>query len=187
MEDKTTTVNKEGIETPPDFDNKNEEAKTPIPQKTHWKKLQNPDYLGSYDFQPNEERVLTVKKVFVKAVEAEKTTDCTIVEFVEKSKPMILNSTNAKTLTKIFESPYIEDWTGKSFKVVVKPIKAFGEIVDALRIKSEKVAKIKPLLILNSKTFNSCRERYQADKNTLVKIKENYVVSPEVETALTAE
>jgi len=30
---------------------------------THWKTLTNPDYIGAYDFQPKEERTLTIKSV----------------------------------------------------------------------------------------------------------------------------
>lgn len=174
-----TNVNKEGIETPPNFD----EKKTVLPVKTHWKKLRNPDYLGSYDFQPNEERIVTIKNVLVKSVEAEKTTDCTVVE-LENSKPMILNSGNGKMLAKIFETPFIEDWKGKSFKLVVKQIKAFGEVVDALRIKNEKVAKAKPELIVGTKTFIACQEKYRANNSILVKIEENYWMKPETKNAL---
>ena len=32
-------------------------------EKTHWKKLNNPDYLGSYAFQPGEEKTVTIKEV----------------------------------------------------------------------------------------------------------------------------
>ena len=31
--------------------------------KTHWKKLTNPNYLGSYAFQPGEEKTVTIKEV----------------------------------------------------------------------------------------------------------------------------
>ena len=30
---------------------------------THWKKLDNPDYIGAYAFQPGEEKTLTIKNV----------------------------------------------------------------------------------------------------------------------------
>lgn len=31
--------------------------------KTHWKKLQNPDYLGAYSLLPKEEKILTISKI----------------------------------------------------------------------------------------------------------------------------
>jgi hypothetical protein len=163
---------------------------TAAPIKTHWKKLKNPDYLGSYDFQPGEERTVTVRKVVVESV---KNTDgaagdCTVVHFMEPYKPFILNSTNGKTLTNLFDSPYIEDWPGKSFVLCVKNIKAFGEVVDALRVKNQRVAKKLPVLSLGTKLFENSKKRYdkEQDKPALLKkIKEAYQVSPEVEAALT--
>ncbi len=31
--------------------------------KTHWKKLSNTKYMGSWDFEPDEEKILTIAKV----------------------------------------------------------------------------------------------------------------------------
>ena len=31
--------------------------------KTHWKKLENPDYLGAYALQPNKDLVVQIKSV----------------------------------------------------------------------------------------------------------------------------
>lgn len=155
---------------------------------THWKKLTNPDYLGSYDFAPGEERIVTVKKVVREMVTGSggKKEECTVCYFEENYKPMILNSTNCKSITKLAESPYIEEWQGKSFKIVVSRISAFGETVDALRIKAEKVIKAKPILTVGTPNFEACRKAYKADKNQLEKIKAKYEVSKEVEALLNA-
>lgn len=183
----------ENIPTPPDWNEpkksepvKTEETKTE-PLKVHWRKLRNPDYLGSFDFQPNEERVVTVREVVTGTVKnAEGDSTCTIIHFMEPYKPMILNSTNGKMLEKLFETPFIEDWRGRSFKLIVKKIKAFGELVDALKVKNERVAKVLPLLELGSKKFIACKERYDKDKSVLAQIKQNYTLTAEVEKALTA-
>ena len=153
---------------------------------THWKKLTNPDYLGAYDFQQGEERIVTIKDVKRQVVNGAdgKKEECTVVYFEENYKPMIMNATNQKQITKLAETPYIEQWSGKSFKIVVTKIKAFGEFVDALRIKSEKVVKAKPKLELNTPNFTNCKTAYQADKSKLDAIKAKYDVSPEVEQAL---
>lgn len=153
--------------------------------KTHWKKLTNPDYLGSYDFAEGEERIVTVAKIELKEVTGPdgKKDHCTIATFKEAYKPMIINSTNAKAITKLAGSPYIEDWTGLQFKIVVTKVKAFGDIVDALRIKSEKV--VKPKLELNTPNFEACRKAYQTDKNSIEKIKAKYSIEPNVLEALT--
>ena len=59
-----------------------------------------------------------------------------VMYFSEKDiKPMIVNATNAKTIQKLFKSPYIEDWAGRKIEIYVEKVKAFGELVEALRIK----------------------------------------------------
>lgn len=152
---------------------------------THWKKLTNPDYLGAYDFAQGEERIVTVKEVKRELITGSdgKKEECTVCYFAEQFKPMILNVTNQKMITKLADTPYIEQWQGKSFKLVVVKVKAFGEVVDALRIKSEKV--VKPVLALGTPNFENCRKAYIADKTKLDSIKAKYDVSAEVLEALT--
>ncbi len=153
---------------------------------THWKKLTNPDYLGAYDFAQGEERIVTVKEVKRELISGTdgKKEECTVVHFSEPFKPMIMNVTNQKMISKLADSPYIEQWVGKQFKLVVVKVKAFGEVVDALRIKSEKV--VKPTLVIGSANFEACKTAYKADKNKLTSIKAKYDVSAEVEAALNA-
>lgn len=107
---------------------------------THWKKLTNPDYLGAYAFEPGEEKIGTIAYVREESVIGAdgKKEDCTVAHFSEKElKPLILNATNCKAITKLYKSPYIEDWAGKQIVMRVQQVKAFGEVVDAVRIKPE--------------------------------------------------
>lgn len=106
---------------------------------THWKKLSNPDYLGSYAFEKGQEMTLTIASVKEEAVTGAdgKKEDCIVAHFRENVKPMILNATNCKAITKLYKTPYIEEWTGKQIIVRVQQVKAFGDLVDALRIKPE--------------------------------------------------
>lgn len=109
-------------------------------QITHWKKLNNPDYLGSYDFQPNEKRIVTIAKVHQEEVfnpTNQKKEICTVMHFQENYKPMILNTTNCKMISELHQSPYIENWVGKKIVLHVEKIKAFGKLTDALRVKKE--------------------------------------------------
>lgn len=154
---------------------------------THWKKLVNPLYIGAYDFLPNEERIVTIKDVKREMVSGPdgKKEECTILHFVEACKPMILNSTNSKSITKLTESPYIEQWVGHSIKLYVTKIKAFGEMVEALRIRSEKVVKTKPELKIGTPNFDNCLAAIKGGK-TIADIRAKYDVSPQVEAALLA-
>lgn len=156
---------------------------------THWKKLTNPDYLGAYDFEIGEERIVTVKDVKRELITGAdgKKEECTIMYFEEKCKPMIMNVTNQKAITKLAETPYIEQWVGKSFKIIVSRIKAFGEFVDALRIKSEKVVKQKPVLEINTPNFVNCKKAIQEKKATIEQVKAKYQMSDTVERMLIAE
>lgn len=108
---------------------------------THWKKLENPDYLGSYAFQPGQEMNVVIKSVGLEEVfnpTSGKKENCTVARFVDNSiKPMILNVTNCKTISKLYDTPYVEDWKGKAITIHVMKVKAFGDIVDALRIKNK--------------------------------------------------
>ena len=152
---------------------------------THWKKLQNPDFLGAFDFQPNEERVVTVKDVKRQMVKGQEgSEEHTIVHFNEPYKPMIMNATNSKMLTKLAESPYIEKWVGVSFKLVVVKIKAFGEFMDALRIKSEKVVKTLPNLSIGTANFDKVKEAIKSGKATIDQVKTKYTLTKEVEEAI---
>lgn len=107
-------------------------------QLTHWKKLTNPDYLGSYALNPGEDLVVTIKSVGNESVTGTdgKKENCMVMRFQENVKPMVLNATNSKTITKLFKTPYVEQWVGRKIQIYVeKGVKAFGEIVDALRIR----------------------------------------------------
>lgn len=113
---------------------------------THWKKLENPDYIGAYAFEPGEEKTVTIKNVERKLViGAEgKKEECTVVSFAESEKPMILNVTNAKMIEKHAGTPYIERWGGTQIILVVERVKAFGDVVDAVRVSKKKPTKKAP-------------------------------------------
>ena len=105
---------------------------------THWKKLTNPDYLGAYALEPGQEIVATVKTIRTEKV---KNTDgseqeCIVAYFTEREiKPMILNVTNCKTIAQLAGSSFVEDWPGTKIQIYATKVKAFGEIVEAMRIR----------------------------------------------------
>lgn len=105
--------------------------------KTHWKKTMNPDYLGAYALEPGQEMILTIKHIQEETVTGPdgKKEQCSVIHFVERVKPMILNATNAKAIAKVIGSPYIEDWYGRKIQVYSATVRAFGEMVDALRVR----------------------------------------------------
>lgn len=105
--------------------------------QTHWKKLQNPDYLGAYSLNPGEDLILTIASVRQEKVTGTdgKKEGCMVARFKENVKPMILNVTNCKTIEKLYKTPYIEEWAGRKIQIYAEKVKAFGDVVDALRIR----------------------------------------------------
>jgi hypothetical protein len=105
--------------------------------QTHWRKLVNPDYLGAYSLDPGKDMILTIKTVKNEIVTGPdgKKEECMVMTFMENVKPMIVNSTNAKTIQKLYKTPYIEEWSGRKIQLFADKVKAFGEVVEALRIR----------------------------------------------------
>jgi hypothetical protein len=105
--------------------------------ETHWKKLTNPNYLGSYAFDPGEEKIVTIDHVEQEEVIGQegKPSLCIVAHLVGE-KPLILNKTNCKAISKLLNTPYIEEWGGHRITLCVQRIKAFGDDnVEAVRVK----------------------------------------------------
>jgi hypothetical protein len=158
---------------------------------THWKTLTNPDYIGAYDFQPKEERTLTIKSVaneIVTGPDGKKST-CIVIRWNESNqKPMICNRTNAKTISKVIGTPLIELWANQKVTLTTESVKAFGEVVDAIRIKPVKpeASKVKPQLVLNSEAYDKAAEWLKANPTGIKTIESKYELSNEVYAALDA-
>ena len=109
--------------------------------KGHWKKQFNYEYLGSYSLEGKREQVVTITKLSNEVVTGQqgRKEDCFVVYFKEFDKGMILNRTNARAIEKVSGSGLIEDWVGTQVTLYVeKGVKAFGDVVDALRIRDRK-------------------------------------------------
>lgn len=108
--------------------------------KTHWKKLTNPDYLGAYSLAGENgytEKVVTIESVRQETVTGSdgKKEVCMVAHLVGE-KPMILNATNCKAIAKVSGSSFVEDWAGVAVTLYVQQgVKAFGDVVDALRVR----------------------------------------------------
>lgn len=107
---------------------------------THWKSLTNPNYLGSYAFERGQEMICTIKVVKNEMVTGEggKKKECTVCYFTENVKPMILNKTNMKSITKLTGTPYVEEWAGHKIQIYVDPKVKFGrETTGGLRVREK--------------------------------------------------
>jgi len=134
--------------------------------KTHWKKLTNTNYLGSYALQPGKDLVVTitdVKKEMVKDATGLES-ECLIIN-LQNQKPLICNKTNAKSIAKATGSPFIEDWKGKQIALYIASVRAFGETVDGLRVRPTTV-KTKAL---SDDEFKKLLEAIKSGKYTVEK------------------
>lgn len=116
---------------------------------THWKQTQNPDYLGSWALQPGQEPVLTITAAGVEKVVGTdgKREECLVIRYKEKVGPgkMIVNRTNAKAISKVAGSPFIEQWPGTPIQVYSDRVKAFGDVVDAIRVRPHRPKAVAPI------------------------------------------
>ena len=106
-------------------------------QHIHWKRMINPDYLGAYALDEGRDLILTIKSIDKELVVSTggKKEECVVAHFVESQKPMILNRTNMKTIQKLYNTPFIDEWAGKRIQVYQDKTKFAGEIVECLRIR----------------------------------------------------
>ena len=157
-------------------------------EKTHWKKQFNYDYMGSYSLPNGDDVILTIRETKRQEVTGQsgKKELCFVAYFVEKSdwiKPMILNRTNCKVIEKLYSTPYIEEWSGKKIRIGIDRVKAFGDEVDALRIRQIVPPVEKPVLASSGEQFEKAK-KFIADGKSIENIKKHYTVTPEVEKLL---
>jgi CRISPR/Cas system CSM-associated protein Csm3 (group 7 of RAMP superfamily) len=129
--------------------------------KTHWKKKFNYDYLGSYSITDGKDLILTIKEIKDEMVTGDKGAkeECVICYFAENQKPMILNRTNCKAIEKAYQTPFVEEWKGKQIQIYVAKVPAFGDMVDALRVRSKKPKSEKPELTPSSEKWSVAIDR----------------------------
>jgi hypothetical protein len=159
-------------------------------KKTHWKKLTNPNYLGSYALTPGEDLIITIDYVAQEDVYSPQGGDeeCTVAHFKENVKPLILNVTNARQIEKIYGTPYIEEWAGKKIQIYIADnIQAFGKTVSGLRIRPKKPQTTKPELTPDGSKWEAAVENVANQNTTIQAIRKHYSLSDESEKQLLDE
>ena len=127
----------------------------------HYMKLMNPDFLGSWDFEKNERKILTIKDVDMREVYSQEKKDKegkpTLI-FAENVKPMILSKKNSKSVASALKSSIVADWIGKKIEVYTNWEKHFGQEAFILRVKSTAPVIKKP-------TMTEAQKRSAAEKD----------------------
>ena len=159
-------------------------------KKTHWKKVFNSDYLGACDFDDNIEIKAVIKEVVIRKVKNTdgKEQERNVAIFTDsKLKPMILNATNCKIVKKFTKSNYINDWKNVAVQIYIKDdIKAFGSIMEGLRLRETQPSMEKPELTETSKAFPNAIEYYKKNKN-FTTVEQHYKLSEAVKNLIKAK
>lgn len=155
--------------------------------KTHWKKLDNPNYLGAYSLLDGSDKdlIVTIEKVITEDVKTERGSEPCKVMYLKGQKPMILNTTNSQTIAKVLESPYIEDWTGQMVTLYVAKVKAFGETMDVLRVRPSKPIIELPELTPDHAKWTGAKQALKDGSVTIDQIEKKYKLSKTNKTKLT--
>lgn len=111
-------------------------------EKTHWRKLQNPEYIGSWDLDGNDKTV-KILNVVTREITGIKGTTKETVLILENCKPMIVNVTNQLMIQKIY-TEFIEDWVDKLITLYPTTTKVRGDKMDCIRIRNVKPTNIEP-------------------------------------------
>jgi hypothetical protein len=116
------------------------------PTKTHWKQLIDPRFVGVYALPNGEDMTVTIKYVQKETITmmGGKKEDHSLA-YLAECKPLILNSTNSKTIEKLY-GPYIEDWVGRKITLYASTTKLGSEMVECLRIRNKVPAEVKETL-----------------------------------------
>lgn len=94
-------------------------------------------FLGSWDVPDGSDLILTIDHVARDDVKNDRGTEKKLtLHFREREyKPMICNVTNAKAISKAYNSTNVEDWSNKKIAIYKAVISAFGETTECLRIR----------------------------------------------------
>lgn len=148
----------------------------------NWKKLTNPDYIGAYYLDKGDgtygQITVRIKSVGTEMVNSPdgKKSQC-IVAQLEGHKPLILNKTNCKAITKAYNTRYIDEWVGKFITITVAQVKAFGDVTDAIRVLPEKPKQSLPELAPTHAKWAGAIQSLKSGQVTIEKIKKSFYIS----------
>ena len=105
-------------------------------QKHHWKETLPGDHLGAYSLN-GQDMIVTIQSAAKELIVGAngKKEECLVLHFKEPILDMVCNRTNAKTISKVLGSPYVEDWRGKRIQLYPTTTKFGGDVVECIRVR----------------------------------------------------
>jgi hypothetical protein len=145
--------------------------------KTHYRKILKSDHLGCADLEDyienKSDMIFTIQRVQQQlgAKVAGKKIDANIMYFENKDgkkvKPLVINATNGKTMSKMTSSGFVEDWSGLNIKLYIDAnVSMMGERTGGVRINPKAVIFEKQLLNRsNTSVWNNVVIAYKKYRN----------------------
>jgi hypothetical protein len=160
-------------------------------EKTHYRKVFKSDHLGVADLEDfieaGSNMTFTVSHVLQHQNEqvAGKKINCNVAYFVEKIKPLVLNSGNSKVMKGFAKnSPFVEDWNNIPITLYIDhSARLKGEVVGGVRI-NPSAPKGKQTLTPDSPNWQSAVDAYKRDGNLDAVLKRAHI-APEHVTLIT--
>ena len=134
--------------------------------KGDFRKFMDKNFLGAWDVPDNSDLVLTVDYAARDEVQNDRGREKKLtIHFKEDYKPMICNTTNAKAISKAYNSTRVEDWENKKIAIYKATISAFGQTTECLRVREypprveeyvcEECGQVIADTLVNGKTFRA--------------------------------
>ncbi len=134
--------------------------------KGDFRKFMDKSFLGAWDVPDNSDLVLTVDYAARDEVQNDRGREKKLtIHFKEDYKPMICNTTNAKAISKAYNSTRVEDWENKKIAIYKATISAFGQTTECLRVREypprveeyvcEECGQVISDTLINGKTFRA--------------------------------
>lgn len=151
--------------------------------KTHWKILQNSEYIGAYWLPEGADMTVTIDYVVREIITGTggKKEECTVAHLKNGIKPFILNATNSKTIAKLYGN-FIEDWAGKPITLFASTARLAGDTVECLRIRPV-VAK-RTITSITADRFKKALDSIKAGTYTAAELSAKFVLTVEQIAAL---
>jgi len=106
---------------------------------THWRKMFDERFIGSWDFEGKPEGVVTIKSVQIEELQTQDGTSAKkpVLYFTKGKKGMVLNKTNARVIAELYGND-TDKWVGKSVALFATTCQAFGKTVECVRVKNQR-------------------------------------------------
>lgn len=136
--------------------------------KTHYRKIFKSDHLGVADLEEFIEQgsnlIFTISyvKQEINAKVAGKKINANIAYFEESIKPLVLNATNSKTMSKLANSCFVENWQGVTVQLFIdRDARLMGEVVGGVRVSPKVIRSQKPVITKeNVKMWENAKRAY---------------------------